>query len=234
VNGSRNGAILLSFGSNVKASELPRDKVNEILKVFSKLKQRVIMKWEADHLAGKPENVLVSNWLPQDDILAHPKIKLFISHCGYGGMIEAKYHAVPIICIPFAGDQFANSIKAVDEGWAIKISSKDLNEETLSAAINEILTNPKYAQTVQRLSLLIRDRPMSALDTAVYWTEYVMRHHGAPHLHYPGADLNFFQYNSIDVILFLIGVIYLILKVFKLICNLICCGKKSGKKLKTN
>jgi glucuronosyltransferase len=196
------------------------------------LKERVILKWDSDDLENKPSNILISKWLPQDDILAHPKIKLFISHCGYGGVIESKFHAVPIICIPFGGDQIGNALKIIEESWGLKINYDDLTEETLSAAINEVLTNSKYAQTVQRLSLLIRDRPMSALDTAVYWTEYVLRHHGAPHLHYPGADLNFFQYNSIDVILFLIGVVYLIIKILKLICKSLFCRKRKEKKVK--
>jgi glucuronosyltransferase len=204
------------------------------LSALSKLKERVILKWDSDDLENKPSNILISKWLPQDDILAHPKIKLFISHCGYGGVIESKFHAVPIICIPFGADQIGNALKIIEESWGIKINYDDLTEETLSAAINEVLTNPKYAQTVQRLSLLIRDRPMSALDTAVYWTEYVLRHHGAPHLHYPGADLNFFQYNSIDVILFLIGVVYLTIKILKLICKSLFCRKRKEKKVKLN
>lgn len=39
------------------------------LRVFKKLKQRVIWKWEDDHLAGKPDNVMIGKWLPQNDIL---------------------------------------------------------------------------------------------------------------------------------------------------------------------
>ena len=58
------------------------------------------------------------------------------------------------------------------------------------------------------MSVLARDRPLNAQDTAVFWVEYVLRHHGAPHMHYPGADLNFLQYNSIDVIAFLLVVFY--------------------------
>jgi glucuronosyltransferase len=225
---------LLSFGTNFKTSALSNNQISGMLKTFAKFKHKIILKWESDEIENKPDNVFISKWLPQDDILAHPKIKLFISHCGYGGLVESKFHAVPIICVPFTSDQPRNAATAKSEGWSYTLNPNDLTEETLSAAINEVLTNPKYAQTVQRLSLLIRDRPMSALDTAVYWTEYVLRHHGAPHLHYPGADLNFFQYNSIDVILFLIGVAYLTIKILKLICKSLFCRKRNEKKVKIN
>jgi glucuronosyltransferase len=78
---------------------------------------------------------------------------------------------------------------------------------------------------MKELSAVIRNQPQSALDRAVYWTEYVIRHKGAPHLRSVAADLPWYQYLLLDVILVLTtGVllvtftIYLTLKtVYKLI-----------------
>ena len=50
----------------------------------------------------------------------------------------------------------------------------------------------------------MRDRPLKPVDSALYWIEYVIRHQGAPHLRYPGADLNWFQRNLLDVVAFVI------------------------------
>ena len=61
----------------------------------------------------------------------------------------------------------------------------------------------RYSNTVKKISELYRDRPATAMETAVYWTEYVIRHRGAKHMRYPAADLNFFQYYSLDVFAFL-------------------------------
>lgn len=238
---SKDGAILFSMGSNAKSIYLAEDKIKAIIAVFSKLKQRVIMKWESDKLDGMPANVFVSQWLPQTDVLAHPNIKAFISHCGLGGVIEAKYHGVPIIGLPLGGDQPSNAAKIVEDGWAIQMAFKDLNEKSLHNSINEILTNPKYSETVKRLSILTRDRPMDAQSTAVYWVEYVIRHRGAPHMKYPAAEMNFFQENSLDVIAFLLVAFYVVFKILKIISKaifkFICCrGKKSveNKKKKVN
>lgn len=55
---------------------------------------------------------------------------------------------------------------------------------------------------------------MNARDTASYWVEYVIKHRGAPHLRFPGADLNFIQVNSVDVVLFLLAAIYIVFKIF--------------------
>jgi glucuronosyltransferase len=64
---------------------------------------------------------------------------------------------------------------------------------------------------------LQKDRPQDAKSLAIYWIEYVMRHNGAPHLHYPAADLNIFQVNSLDVIGFLLICCYLSYKIISIV-----------------
>lgn len=234
---AQHGAILFSLGSNVKSNYLSEDTIKMLLKVFSKVKQRVVMKWESDELEGKPENVYISKWLPQDDVLAHKNVKAFISHCGYGGVIEAKFHGVPIIAVPIFGDQPGNADNVVKHGWGIRIDLKDLTEELLLNAIKEITSNSTYSTNVKKLAELSKDRPQSPQETAVYWVEYVLRHHGAPHLHYAAANLNFIQDNSIDLIAFLIVFFYVIYRVFKFIVKRmlrLCCKKSGGGKKKVN
>jgi glucuronosyltransferase len=60
---------------------------------------------------------------------------------------------------------------------------------------------------------------MSPMDTAIYWTEYVIRHHGAPHMRTAGADLPLYKYLLLDVIaaivtaiLAVVYIIYFMLK----------------------
>ena len=57
------------------------------------------------------------------------------------------------------------------------------------------------------------------MDTAIYWTEYVIRHRGAPHMRTAGADLPLYQYLLLDVtavlvtaILAVVYVIYFMLR----------------------
>lgn len=138
---SENGVVFFSLGSNAKTNFLPSEKIEILLKVFSKLKQRVIMKWESDTLDNKPDNVLVGKWLPQDDILAHPKTKIFISHCGLGSVVEAKFHGIPIVSLSVFADQELNAEKVEKEGWAVRLSLNTLTEDGMTNAINEILTN---------------------------------------------------------------------------------------------
>lgn len=59
------------------------------------------------------------------------------------GTAEAKYHAVPIVAMPLFGDQMSNVDKAVEEGWAVKVDYKSLNEKLLTIALIEVLENSK-------------------------------------------------------------------------------------------
>lgn len=66
---SKDGVILFSMGSVLKGANMPKEKIGIFLNAFSKIKQNVLWKFEDDDLPGKPENVKISKWLPQSDIL---------------------------------------------------------------------------------------------------------------------------------------------------------------------
>lgn len=80
----------------------------------------------------------------------------------------------------------------------------------------------------------MHDQPVKPLDSAIYWTEYVIRHRGAPHFRSAALDLSWYQYHMVDIALFLIGVIavliYAISRLLKLVIS--STGVKQ-KKLKT-
>lgn len=64
LDGSKNGVIYLSLGSNVKASKLNPKYIKTFLRVFESLDYDVIWKWETDEMENKPENVRLEKWLP--------------------------------------------------------------------------------------------------------------------------------------------------------------------------
>ncbi|KAF0764511.1 UDP-glucuronosyltransferase 2B7-like isoform X2 [Aphis craccivora] len=56
----------------------------------------------------------------------------------------------------------------------------------------------RFTENAKRMSTIFHDRPMSALDTAVYWVEYVIRHKGAHHLRSEAVKLTWYQYLLLD------------------------------------
>ena len=54
-----------------------------------------------------PSNIHVMTWVPQIRVLQHTK--LFITHAGADGLLEAIAAGVPMICVQQYCDQFINS-----------------------------------------------------------------------------------------------------------------------------
>lgn len=117
------------------------DKIKALMAVFSRLPQRVIMKWDTKDIEGKSDNVILGKWFPQNDILAHPNVKLFISHCGLGSIVESKYHGVPILGFPMFADQFMNAKLAAGEGWLLVMDLKTLEENEFESTIKQLMYN---------------------------------------------------------------------------------------------
>lgn len=94
----------------------------------------------------------------------------------------------------------------------------------------------RYGENAKKRSELYHDRPMKPMDALIYWTEYVIKHKGAPHLRVAGVDLYWYQYMLIDVIAFLLAVVilayYIVKSTFKCAINLCCKRKQQNIKYK--
>nr|XP_017014143.2 UDP-glycosyltransferase UGT5 [Drosophila takahashii] len=215
---AKHGAILFSLGSNLKGEHIQPEVVTTIFKGLSSLKQQVIWKWEdPKNTPGKAANILYKKWLPQDDILAHPKIKLFITHAGKGGVAEAQYHGVPMLALPVFADQPGNADKLTASGYGLQLPLASLDLDEFKAAIKEVIENPKFAKKLKSFSQLYRDRPLSAQESVVYWTEYVIRHHGAAHMQSPLVHMNIIASNNLDIYVLAALVLYILFIVNKIV-----------------
>lgn len=145
----------------------------------------------------------------------HPKIVAFLTHGGLLSMFETVYHGVPVVTLPVFCDHDANSAKAHDDGYAIKLELRHLTAEDLLASLKAVIQDPKYRAAARFRQGILRDQRTSPLDTAVYWTEYVLRHRGAAHLASPAADMPFYQWALLDVLAVYALVVYLAVKVAK-------------------
>uniref|UniRef100_A0A3P9IGN9 UDP-glucuronosyltransferase n=1 Tax=Oryzias latipes TaxID=8090 RepID=A0A3P9IGN9_ORYLA len=204
------GVIIMPMGTFV--SELPDDLANEIAAAFAKLPQKVIWRYKGKRPASLGNNTLVVDWMPQNDLLGHPKIKLFVAHGGTNGVQEAIYHGVPVVGLPMYFDQYDNLLRLQERGGAkvLSISTVEKDDSFLKA-IQEVLTEPSYRMNMQRLSRLHRDQPVKPMDKALFWIEFVMRHKGAAHLKAQSYNMSWFSYHSVDVVLFLTAAVLLVL-----------------------
>ncbi|CAK1556340.1 unnamed protein product [Leptosia nina] len=223
------GVVYVNFGSNVRSCELSQEKKQAFIKVFKRLKQTIIWKWEDDKLEDKPKNVIIRKWLPQNEILAHPNVKVFISHGGLIGTQEAIYHGVPVISVPIYGDQLNNVLTLENLGVGKLLSYHNITETNLYSLISEMLTNPSYMKKAKEVAKRFVDRPMNALDTAVFWLEYVIRHNGADHMKNPAIELNWFSYTMLDVYTFVLFVLMIVLYMILMFLRFLFCNRNTMK-----
>ncbi|KAJ1532204.1 hypothetical protein ONE63_000824 [Megalurothrips usitatus] len=201
MDGAEHGVIFFTMGSLVRTSSLPSATIQGLIRAFAAVPQRVLWKYESDDIAPLlSDNVRTASWMPQTDILAHPKTVLFITHGGLMGTTEAVVLGVPMLGIPLFADQFPNVALYQSLGIAESVDHRDITEATVLAAIKKLTATDEYRVRAQQIAARFVDRPQSAAEAAVWWTEYVVRHRGAKHLRPIGADLPLYQYLLLDVV----------------------------------
>lgn len=105
----------MSLGTNVESRGLINETITNIVRTFEQFPQyNFLWKFEADKLPiDPPKNLRISKFLPQNDLLAHSKLKLFITHAGSLSTQEALWYGKPCVALPVFLDQFNVSMKRI-------------------------------------------------------------------------------------------------------------------------
>ena len=90
-------------------------------------------------------NTKVLKWIKQNDILGHPKTRVFVTHVGHNGMYEGAYHGVPMVTCPQWGDQHDNAMRLTSRGLAVTVDMLDLDnlEAAMYSAVTKIISDPR-------------------------------------------------------------------------------------------
>nr|KAF6394214.1 hypothetical protein mPipKuh1_018452 [Pipistrellus kuhlii] len=226
-----NGIVVFSLGSMV--TNMTEERANVIASALAQLPQKVIWRYDGKKPDTLGPNTRLYKWIPQNDLLGHPKTKAFITHGGTNGIYEAISHGIPMVGLPLFADQPDNIAHMKTKGAAVRLDYNTISSADLLNALKTVISDPSYKENAMKLSRIHHDQPVKPLDQAVFWIEFVMRHKGAKHLRPASHDLSWFQYHSLDVIGFLLACVatatFVITK-----CVLFCCRKlfKTGKKNK--
>ncbi|KAM4854324.1 UDP-glucuronosyltransferase 2A2 isoform 1-T1 [Thomomys bottae] len=197
------GIVVFSLGSMVK--NLTDEKADLIASALAQVPQKVLWRYKGKTPASLGSNTRLFDWIPQNDLLGHPKTRAFITHGGTNGIYEAIYHGIPMVGVPMFADQPDNIAHMKAKGAAVEVDMNSMTSADLLGALRTVINDPSYKENAMRLSRIHHDQPVKPLDRAVFWIEFVMRHKGAKHLRVAAHDLSWFQYHSLDVIGFLLA-----------------------------
>ena len=209
VNAAEEGVIVFALGGmlDTDADALSIRFIEAFFQVFRDL-PRLNVVWKLklpDHLLkNKPANVKLVDWMPQQDLLGHPKTRLFISHGGIQSSFESVCHGKPMLGIGLFGDQSFNLKVLAKKGMALLADFKDINATRVKRQIAELLYDSKYAESAAMARSIFSDQPQTPAQKLRWSVAYALRHQGARHLTSQAAlNLYWFQYYLLDVALFL-------------------------------
>lgn len=121
--------------------------------------------------------------------------------------------------LPFFYDQFRNMNHVSRMGLGLVLSFREMTTDGLKSTILRLLKEKSFDVTARTTAARYRDQPMNPLETAIWWTHYVLRHKGAAHMRVAGRELDFFTYHSLDVLATLL-LAFLIISAMAAICVL--------------
>ncbi|GMR30706.1 hypothetical protein PMAYCL1PPCAC_00901, partial [Pristionchus mayeri] len=221
--------VVMTFGSFAPMNQMPENWKEAYFHAFGLFPDvQFFIRYEnpeeiADVL---PANVYAAKWLPQTDLLLHPKTLGLISHGGYNSVQDVLHAGVPILATGLFGDQPRNAHLVERLGMGINLHKSKMSKENVEAAMRRLVEDKSLKANAQLLKSMIATKPVSAETLLVKWTEFVAQHKTLDNLIPYGTQLNLFVYHSLDVLCFLAAVVVSILALIFVILRSVlrCCG----------
>ena len=100
---------------------------------------------------------LIVRWTNQIEVISHPSIGGFLTHCGWNSVLESIWYGVPMLCLPLMTDQFTNRKLVVDD-WRIGVNlcdRKPLTRFEVAKKINHLISG-KSADELRKEIMKLR------------------------------------------------------------------------------
>ncbi|XP_049349585.1 7-deoxyloganetin glucosyltransferase-like [Solanum verrucosum] len=147
-----NSVVYVNFGSITVLSNdqlvefawgLSNSKMNFLWIVRSDLVMGDSAIFPHEFLAETKERGLLGGWCPQEQVLSHPSIGGFLTHCGWNSTFESISYGVPMLCWPFFADQQTNSWFNCNRwGVGMEIDS-NVKREVIEELVRELMIGEK-------------------------------------------------------------------------------------------
>ena len=243
--------ILKKYKRNIYISNGTLEKIvlelNDIIDIFKELEKEnigVILSIRKDEITDEeiksfPENVYITRWLDQNNILGDERINLFVTHGGFNSVQESVYHGKPMVVLGVSLDHFnvATFVKKKKLGEVFQ--NRDLiNKNNIISSIKNVLNSDEYLKNVKKIGDIMKNMK-NPREEFKYWIDYGFKY-GYQHLEIPSYKYKYswIIVNGYDIAFIWVIIFMLILFIIKRIYNCIhdcLCGKcenkhKRGKK----
>lgn len=114
-----------------------------------------------------PENFRIEKFVPQPALLASGALGCFVSHAGAGSISEAAVYGTPVLCIPIVWDQPYNASLILQFGNGRLLPKRRVKRRRVTAAVRELLDDPRYAAAGARVAEQLRAEQGSERQAAI-------------------------------------------------------------------
>ncbi|XP_010032103.1 beta-D-glucosyl crocetin beta-1,6-glucosyltransferase [Eucalyptus grandis] len=121
----------------------------------------------------RDRGLVIDGWAPQGKILEHPSIGGFVSHCGWGSLMESMKSGVPIIAMPMLHDQPLNARMVEEVGVGLEVKrneSGELERLEIGKVIKDVVVEKdgdSVRKKTKEMSDIIRNKGEEELDEVV-------------------------------------------------------------------
>lgn len=84
-----------------------------------------------------------------------PRAGVVVTHGGFGTVTKALLHGLPLVIVPYAGDQPEVAQRVVAAGAGVSLYPEQLTPETLRSAVETVIARPEYRRSARRLAELM-------------------------------------------------------------------------------
>ncbi|KAI5080953.1 hypothetical protein GOP47_0004136 [Adiantum capillus-veneris] len=110
---------------------------------------------------------LIISWAPQTQVLSHPSVCAFFSHCGWNSTLECMWEGIPMVACPRAAEQRSNA-KWIVGTWKIGVPLEreldgSFTQEAIEKALQELLSKDKF-DYYKRKALCAKEMARHALQ----------------------------------------------------------------------
>lgn len=143
--------VYCSFGSQVHRYACLREALAVVVEVAQRLPDvHFVIATGIEFAVPAPANASLVRRVPQLQLLRHAA--LMITHGGINGFSEALLLGVPLIVIPFDGDQPGNAARAVYHGVGHALAPVGLTAAALAEKVKTALGDAALARRVRQVS----------------------------------------------------------------------------------
>uniref|UniRef100_A0AC35U716 UDP-glucuronosyltransferase n=1 Tax=Rhabditophanes sp. KR3021 TaxID=114890 RepID=A0AC35U716_9BILA len=211
--------VIVSFGSIAKSSFMTKTMKTNLFNMFRTFSNvTFIWKYDGD-FNDKPqdiENVIMTKWLPQVDILNDSRCSAFLTHAGMNSIIEGAKYGVPLLTIPLYGDQPRNAQYVAYSGIGKFLDKKEFNNngQKLITSIGSLLDNPKYKKNMKLVAKMIKNRPMDPKEIFLSHVRFAAEFGNLLTFDLPDKDMPLWKFAMLDIMMFVLSIISILSFIF--------------------